>query len=147
MKHVTPCSSCGATPKSSTAFSPQSPDAEVVSQLLAERTGQDVNISPNDSICFASYKTHSSILDSLKSSQDSDNTLQQAVEIWVNKHNDNSTDKLTTKAILKTVIYFANQLLVGKAVLACQVFLEAYDIQHTGSIKSAKVTIETGEAL
>ena len=142
-----PCSSCGATPKSSASFSRHSPDAEVVSQLLAERTGQDVNISPSDYICFACYKTHCSILDSMKSSQ-ADNTLEQAVEMWVNKHNDNSTDKLT-KAILKTVIYVANQLLVGKAVLlpwACQVFLDAYDIQHTGSIKSAKVTIETGES-
>ena len=43
-----PCSSCGATPKCSMAFSQHSPDAEVVSQLLAERTGQDVNISPSD---------------------------------------------------------------------------------------------------
>ena len=121
------CSSCGATPKSSTAFSWQSIDAEVVSQLLAKRTGQDVNISPSNYICFACYKTHCSILHSLKSSQNSDNTLQQAVEISVNKHNDDSTDTLTNK----TVIYVANKSFVGKAVLfpwACQVFLEAYDI-------------------
>ena len=144
-----PCSSCGATPKSGTAFSRQSPDAEKVSQLLTDSTGQDVNISPSDYICFACYKTHCSILESLKSSQSSDdNTLQQAVEKWVNKHNDDCTDKLT-KAILKAVTYVANHLLVEKALLlpwACQVFLEAYDVQHTGSIKSAKITIETGES-
>ena len=97
---------------------------------------------------LALYKTHCSILDSLKSSQSSNDSLQQAVEKWVSNHNDDCTDKLT-KAIHKAVIYVANQLLVEKAVLlpwACQVFLEAYDIQHTGSIKSAKITIETGES-
>ena len=68
--------------------------------------------------------------------------------MWVNEHNDDSTGKLT-KAIFKTVMYVVNQLLVGKAVLlpwACQVFLEAYDIQYTGSIKSAKVTMEIGQS-
>ena len=73
--------------------------------------------------------------------------LRQAVEKWIHKYNNESTDKLT-KAILKTVIYVANQFLVEKAVLlpwACQVFLQSYEIQHTGSIKSARVTLETGE--
>ena len=144
-----PCSSCGATPKSSTAFDRHSPDAEKVSQHLSDSTGQQVQISPSDYICYACYKMHCSILDSLRSPQGSDNMLQQSIEKWVNKHKHNeSTDKLT-KAVLKTVIYVANQLLVEKAVLlpwACQVFLDAYDIQHTGSIKSAKVTIETGDS-
>ena len=53
--------------------------------------------------------------------------LRQAIEKWLNQYSDESTDELT-KAILKTVIFVANQLLVEKAVLlpwACQVFLEA----------------------
>ena len=74
--------------------------------------------------------------------------LRQAVEEWIHKYNNVSTDKLT-KAVLKTVIYVANQFLLGKAVLlpwACQVFLQAYEIQHIGSIKSARVILETGES-
>jgi len=47
------------------------------------------------------------------------------------------------KAILQAIVYVAQNLLSGKAVLlpwVCKVFLEAY------SVDNPKVTIETGES-
>ena len=54
-----------------------------------------------------------------------------------------------SQAILQTVIYVANHLLQEKAVLlpwACKVFLQSYESESTGSVTSAKVTVETGDS-
>jgi len=66
---------------------------------------------------------------------------------WVSKYNDDNTDKLT-KALLETIIYVSHHLLMEKAILlpwASKVFLQAYDTEVTGSVKSARVIIHTGD--
>ena len=145
----TPCSSCGAKPKKGTAFCRHSPDAEKVSQHLSNQTGQSMIINPNDYLCSTCYKTHCLIIESLKSPHGSDATLKQAIDQWVNKYNNENIDTLT-KAILETVIYIANNLLLEKAVLlpwACKVFLQSYaEYGYTSCITSAKVTIETRDS-
>ena len=78
--------------------------------------------------------------DSLKSPYESDTQLQQSIEEWVSKYNDENSDKLN-KAILEAVIYIAHNLLMEKAILlpwACKVFLQAYDTELIGSIKSIR---------
>ena len=67
----------------------------------------------SDNICFDCYKTHCSIIESFKSQHGSDTMLQHSIHEWVSKKTDNSTNRLT-KAILDTVIYVANNLLLGK---------------------------------
>ena len=114
-----PCSSCGANPKKGTAFSRHSPDAEKVSQHLSNQTGQSIIINQNDYfLCSMCYKTHCSIIESPKSPHGSDAMLKQAIEQWVDKYNNENTDKLT-KATLETVIYVANHLLLGKGLSSC----------------------------
>ena len=98
-----PCSSCGANPKKGTAFSRHSPDAEKVSQHLSNQTGQIIIINQNDYLCSTCYKTHCSIIESLKSPHGSDAMLKQAIEQWVDKYSNENTDKLT-KATLETLI-------------------------------------------
>ena len=75
--------------------------------------------------------------------------LQHSICEWVSKQTDDHADGLT-KAILETVIYVANNLLLGKAVLlpwASKVFLHAYDAEYTSCITSApRVSIVTGES-
>ena len=93
-------------------------------------------------------QTHCSIIESLKSPHGSDTELQQSIEEWVSKYNDDNTNKLT-KAILEAVIYVARNLLMEKAILlpwACKVFLQAYDTEFAGSIKSAQVKIDIGDS-
>ena len=146
--HSELCSSCGAKPKSGTNFCRHSPDAMKVSEHLSHTTGQSVVINPNDYLCFTCYKTHCSIIKSLKSPHGSNTQLQQSIEEWVSKYNDENSDKLT-KAILEAVIYVARNLLMDKAILlpwACKVFLQAYDTELIGSIKSTRVSIDTGDS-
>ena len=69
--------------------------------------------------------------------------LKQPIEQWVDKYNNENTDKLT-KATLETFIYVANHLLLEKAVLlpwACKIFLQSYE-ESWYTTSSAKVTIE-----
>ena len=144
-----PCSSCGAKPKRGTAFCRYSPDAEKVSQHLSDQTGQNVTISPTDYICSTCYKVHCSIIESLRTPHGSDTSLKQAIDQWVDKYNDDNANKLT-KAILQTVVYVANHLLLEQAVLlpwACKVFLQSYESEYAGSVTSAKVTVETGDSI
>ena len=129
---------CGGKPKSGTIFCRHSPDAVKVSEHLSDTTAQSVVINPRDYLCFTCYKTHCSIIKSLKSLHRSDTELQQSIEEWSDEYNDDNTDKLT-KAILEVVIYVARNLLMEKAVLlpwACKVFLQAYDTELISSIKS-----------
>jgi len=89
---------------------------------------------------------HCSILEKLKS-EGTDDMLKQDIAIWVSKLGDINIDKLS-KAILESVVYVANQLLLCKAVLlpwVCNVFLYAYNGKHTGSIKSVKLILEVEE--
>ena len=88
-----------------------------------------------------SAKRHYSFLDSLKFSQDSDNTLQQAVEIWVNNRIDDSTDKPTNKTVIYVPCWKSCVVSMGlSSVLG--------DIRHPThrEYKISKVTIETGES-
>ena len=143
------CSSCGAYPKTGTTFSRHSPDAVKISQHFSNASGETVTITPSDNICFNCYKTHCSIIESFKSQHGSDTMLQHSIHEWVSKKTDDNTDRLT-KAILDTVIYVANNLLLGKSVLlpwASKVFLHAYDAEYTSCITSTpRVSIVTGES-
>ena len=74
--------------------------------------------------------------------------LQSLMEIWTAKGGDKDTDALT-RAVLKAVLFVAEQLLQQKAVLlpwASQIFLQAYQLHRTGSIKSAELNLEVGES-
>jgi len=117
-------------------------DAETVSQHLRDMTGCDVSLHPNDYLCYNCYKVHSSILTSLQSKQqEPDCMLQSLMEIWIAKGGDKDTDALT-RAVLKAVLFVAEQLLQQKTVLlpwASQIFLQAYQLHRTGSIKSAEL--------
>jgi len=103
VSHGEPCSSCGANSKSGTTFFQHSPDAITVSQHLSNTTGQSVVIKLNDYLCFSCYRTHCSIIKSLKSPHGTDTALQQSIDEWVSKYNNDNTDKLT-KALLETII-------------------------------------------
>ena len=73
--------------------------------------------------------------------------LCSLTEIWRAKASDKDTDRLTV-AVLKAALFVAEQLLQQKAVLlpqASQVFLQAYGVNHTGSIKSVELNLEVGE--
>ena len=72
-----------------------------VSEHLSNATGQTVVINPSDYICFTCYKTHCSIIQSLKSPHGSDTELQPSIEEWVSKYNDYNTNKLTKAIGLK----------------------------------------------
>ena len=146
--HSQTCASCGANPESGTNFCRHNPDVMKVSEHLSNTTGQNVEIKPSNYICFTCYRTHCSIIESLTTPHGSNAALQQSIEEWVSKYNDNTTDQLT-KAILEVVIYVAHKLLMEKAVLlpwACWVFLQAYDTEFSGRIKSAQVTVDTGDS-
>ena len=68
--------------------------------------------------------------------------------IWIVKCNDKNTDALT-RAVLKVVLFVAEQLLQQKAVLlpkACKVFLQAFGVYHWGSISSLELHLEVGES-
>jgi len=117
-------SSCGANAKRGTNFCWHSPDAEKVSEHLSKCQWSNRYCYY---VCFTCYRTHCSIIESLKSKHGSDKALQQCVDEWVSKHSDGNNDKLTD-AILKCVIYVAYNILLGKAMLlpwACKVFLQA----------------------
>ena len=142
------CHSCGATPKAGTSFCRHSYDALTVSQHLSDTTGCDVSIHPDDYLCYNCYKLHTSILKSLESQlQEPDYMLCSLTEIWRAKASDKDTDRLTV-AVVKAALFVAEQLLQQKAVLlpqASQVFLQAYGVNHTGSIKSVELNLEVGE--
>ena len=131
--------------------SQHSPDAVKISQRLSNTSGETVIIAPSDNICFNCYITHCSIIESFKSQQNgSDTMLQHSICEWVSKQTDDNMDRLT-KAIFESVImYVANNLLLGKAVLlpwASKVFLHAYDAEFTSCITSIpRVFIVTGES-
>jgi len=133
---------CLAVPvDSGTTFCWRSPDVITVSQHLSNTTGQSVVIKPNDYLYFSCYITHFSVIESLKSPHGTDTALQQSVDEWVSKYNDNNTDKLA-KALLETITYVAHHLLMEKAILlswTSKVFLQAYNTEVTGSVKSARV--------
>ena len=108
-----PCSSCGTTPKPGTVFCQHSPNAAVVSQYL-KTTGHNVEFQPTDCVCLTCYKVHCSILEKMKS-EGTDDMLKQDIVTWVSKLGDINVDKLS-KAILESVVYVANQLLLCNAV-------------------------------
>ncbi len=75
--------------------------------------------------------------------------LQSAIHAWVAKAEDENTDTLT-KSVLKAVLFVAEQFLQNKALLlpqVCHVFLQAYGVPHSGSIKSVDLTLEVGESV
>ena len=77
----------------------------------------------------------------------SDETLLKSID-WEATKKAHNTDQLT-KAVLSSVIFVAQYLLLQKAILlpwVCQVFLTAYGIQYTGDIKSVQVTLEVGDS-
>ena len=102
-------SSCGAIPNPGKVFNCHSPNAKMVTQHL-KTTGQDIQLTPSDCLCFACYKLHCSIIETLKA-ESTDDMLQQDIQKWYNEPN---TNKLTT-SILAVVIYVAKQLLLQKA--------------------------------
>jgi len=115
-----------------------------VSQHLSNTTDQNIVIDPSDYLCYICYKSHCSIIESLKATEGSDEALQQSITDWVDIYNNKSTDKLT-KATLKAVLYVANHVVLGKAVLlplVCKVFLTSDSPDYTDS---ANTTIETTE--
>ena len=94
------------------------------------------------------FKLHCSILKSLNScneNEGSDSSLQQNIKAW--KNTNDGTDLLTS-AVLSAVLFVAENLIQRKAVLlpwACQIFLQAYCNDQTGST-STQLTLEVGES-
>ena len=76
--------------------------------------------------------------------QSPDSTLQNSMDIWKMKYNDDSTDVLT-KAVLIGVLHISEHLLhLLKAVLlpdVCHVFLEAFGFTHYGGIASVDLRL------
>ena len=73
--------------------------------------------------------------------------LEQAILRWRAQGNDEHTDTLT-KAVLTAILFVAEHLVQNKALLlpqVCRVFLEAYGVLYTDSIKSVDLTLEVGE--
>ena len=142
------CRSCGAIPKAGISFSRHIPNAAIVTEHLKKATDYDIVIAPQDVLCFSCYKLHCSILKSLNSSNDnegSDSSLQQNIKAW--KNTNDGTDLLTS-AVLSAVLFVAENLIQQKAVLlpwACQIFLQAYCNDQTGST-STQLTLEIGES-
>jgi len=87
-------------------------------------------------------KTKSKLTESFKPQHGSDTMLQKCIDEW--------TCKKITKAILDTVMYAANSLLLGKAVLlpwASQVFLYVYDTEHAHcTTPTQRTSIVMGES-
>ena len=108
-----------------------------------------MSMHPNDYLCSNCYKVHLSILKSLESKQqEPDCMLQSLTEIWIAKVSDEDTDALT-RAVLKAALFVANQFLQQKAVLlpwVSHIFLQAYGVDHTGSIMSPELNLEVGES-
>ena len=90
----TPCTSCGAIPKEGTHWCHHSPDASFVSQHIQDTTGTELHMSSSDYICNTCYKTGLSILNELHSEkQEPKCTLQSAMQTWLAKVDNNSTNK------------------------------------------------------
>ena len=90
------------------------PDVVKISQHLSNTSSETVTI---DFISYSCYKIHCSIIEFLKPQHGSDTMLWKCIDEWVSKKTNENTDRLT-KAILDTVMYVANNLLIlGKAVL------------------------------
>ena len=56
---------------------------------------------------------------------------------------------MLTKATLKAVLYLSENLLQQKAVLlthVCKVFLDAYEVSHSGSITSIELHLEVNDS-
>ena len=112
-----------------------------------KNTDYDIVIAPQDVLCFSCYKPHFSILKSLNSSNDngSESGLQQNIKAWKNT---NDSIDLHTNAVLSAVLFVAENLIQQKAVLlpwACQIFLQAYCNDQTGSTPT-QLTLEVGES-
>ena len=132
-----------------TRFCHHSPNKHKISEHLRNTVGCDTSIQPNDYIYATCYKVHSSIIKALESKQqEPDCTLQSVMDIWIVKCNDENTNALT-RAVLKVVLFVAEQLLQQKSVLlpkASQVFLQAYGVYHSGSISSLELHVEVDES-
>ena len=78
----------------------------------------------------------------------SDEMLQKSIKEWEATKEDSKTDHLT-KAIVSSVIYVAQHLLVQKALLlpwVCQVFLNVYGIQPPEDTNTVQVTLDVGDS-
>ena len=77
-----------------------------------------------------------------------DSMLRSMVDTWKVEANGNDTDLLTV-ALLRTVLFVAEHMLQDKALLlpqACNIFLQAYGINHTGSIRAVQLDLDIGDS-
>ena len=92
-------------------------------------SGTSQDISSDDVLCISCYKAHQSLITEIETMPEYINDcLYDDIEFWTEIHDKSSTD-LLTRAILKTVIFVAEQLYQEKALLlstAGTIFLEAY---------------------
>ena len=149
LQEGTLCHSCGATSKPGTKFYRHSPDGKRVSQHIKDTTGDEITLHPESVICLSCYKLHSYILKMLDSEQEgTDSMLRSMVDTWKVEANGNDTDLLTV-ALLRTVLFVAEHMLQDKALLlpqACNIFLQSYGINHTGSIRAVQLDLDIGDS-
>ena len=153
LNHPQNCSSCGATPKPGQKLYRHSPNPVVVSKYITDTTGTDTVISPDEYICTSCYNTQCTIVKSTDCTPNckpngSDEMLQKSIKEWEATKEDSKTDHLT-KAIVSSVIYVAQHLLVQKALLlpwVCQVFLDVYGIQPSEDTNTVQVTLDVGDS-
>ena len=142
------CASCGAKPKVGSHLCRHSPDAAAVTQHLQETTGTEVIIQPSDCLCYTCYLLHLTIHTSLHAKkEEAEHSLESAMQRW-REQADNSDDKLT-KAILASVLFVGEHLVIEKALLlpqVCRVFLENYGVTLTDGLKSVDLNLEVGDS-
>ena len=137
-----PCASCNIKPKPGTSFTRHCPDPTLVNKALYGNSDEAEYLTPSDCICLSCYKAHLEIIKSYKHEY----KLVDMIQIWKFAQSD-STDPLT-KAILKVVLYIANEFESQRAVLlpkVSQLFLKEYLTETNECSEDQEHTIETKE--
>ena len=135
--------------KPGTKFSRHSPDGERISQHIRDTTGDEITLHSDSVICLSCYKLHSYILKMLDSKQEgTDSMLRSMVVTWKAEANGNDAGLLTV-ALLRTVLFVAEHMLQDKALLlpqTCNIFLQAYGVNYTGSIRAVQLDLDIGDS-
>ena len=77
-----------------------------------------------------------------------DSMLRSMVVTWKAEANGNDTGLLTV-ALLRSVLFVAEHMLQDKALLlpqACNIFLQAYRVNYTGSIRAVQLDLDIGDS-
>ncbi len=107
----------------------------------------DIDIKPEDVLCYSCYKVHLLIIKSNEQLIGSNQQLQDEISVWTGRVYNNTSEP--TKSILYTVITVANHLLQNRAillpVLASKIFISSYSQSDDLSPSVIDIDLDLGE--